>query len=354
MENTDQLPSFEGILAFSQLAVHFVGNAMQEEELKLSKALTRTDERTQELLMKYFLKPLKGKEYYHLHHENDLKYNEVYGLTSEIFDDPDAFFLRSIELAKHLYQQCDHPNIKAGELYCVFFDSVELDGELTEAVGLFKSESKASFLKVASGDGTYAIASDEGLDIDKLDKACMIYNLDRQDGYRVQLMDRTNKGDEAKYWKERFLNVRTRDDSFHYTQNYMKMCKEFVTERLPEEFQVERTDQIDLMNRSVAFFKKQEQFDRVQFEEEVIQDPGISESFQRFRKEFADENNLPMVDEFDISTQAVKKQAKVFKSILKLDKNFHIYVHGNRELIEQGYDEEKHMKYYKVYYREEQ
>jgi hypothetical protein len=61
-----------------------------------------------------------------------------------------------------------------------------------------------------------------------------------------------------------------------------------------------------------------------------------------------------MVDEFDISTQAVKKQAKVFKSILKLDKNFHIYVHGNRELIEQGYDEEKHMKYYKVYYREEQ
>src|SRR6185312_10275974 len=105
MEQTEQHASFEGILTFSQLAVHFVGNAMQEEELTLSKALTRTDERTQELLLKYFLKPLKGKEYYHLHHENNIKYNEVYGLSSEIFDDPDAFFLRSIELAKHLYQQ---------------------------------------------------------------------------------------------------------------------------------------------------------------------------------------------------------------------------------------------------------
>lgn len=31
--------------------------------------------------------------------------------------------------------------------------------------------------------------------------------------------------------------------------------------------------------------------------------------------------------------------------------NFHIYVHGNRQLIEQGADEKG--KYYKVYYQEE-
>jgi hypothetical protein len=51
------------------------------------------------------------------------------------------------------------------------------------------------------------------------------------------------------------------------------------------------------------------------------------------------------------SESAVKKQARVFKSVIKLDKNFHIYVHGNRELIEQGTDEKG--KYYKVYYKEE-
>ena len=49
---------------------------------------------------------------------------------------------------------------------------------------------------------------------------------------------------------------------------------------------------------------------------------------------------------------AVKKQARSIKSIIKLDKNFHIYVHGSRELIEQGVDEEGR-KFYKIYYKEE-
>ena len=39
-------------------------------------------------------------------------------------------------------------------------------------------------------------------------------------------------------------------------------------------------------------------------------------------------------DEFDIHLSAVKKQQRVFKSILKLDKNFHVYIHGRKDLIE--------------------
>lgn len=37
--------------------------------------------------------------------------------------------------------------------------------------------------------------------------------------------------------------------------------------------------------------------------------------------------------------------------MIKLDKNFHIYVHAHRDLIEQGVDEKG--KFYKVYYHEE-
>ena len=37
----------------------------------------------------------------------------------------------------------------------------------------------------------------------------------------------------------------------------------------------------------------------------------------------------------------------------KLDKYFHIYVHGGEQLIEQEYDEVRGMKYYKLYYKEE-
>ena len=55
---------------------------------------------------------------------------------------------------------------------------------------------------------------------------------------------------------------------------------------------------------------------------------------------------------FGISDSAVKKQARSYKSVIKLDRNFHIYVHGNRNLLEQGEDEKG--KFYKVYYEEEE
>ncbi|MCL4639824.1 MAG: nucleoid-associated protein, partial [Olivibacter sp.] len=58
-------------------------------------------------------------------------------------------------------------------------------------------------------------------------------------------------------------------------------------------------------------------------------------------------------DGFEISGQAVKKESKIFKSILKLDKNFHVYIHGKREYIEKGFDEERGKHFYKLYFDQE-
>ncbi|MDR0612480.1 MAG: hypothetical protein LBG45_03165 [Dysgonamonadaceae bacterium] len=63
------------------------------------------------------------------------------------------------------------------------------------------------------------------------------------------------------------------------------------------------------------------------------------------------EYELELADDFTISDSAVKKQTRIFKSVIKLDKNFHIYVHGNSDLIQQGTDENG--KFYKIYYKEE-
>jgi hypothetical protein len=83
-----------------------------------------------------------------------------------------------------------------------------------------------------------------------------------------------------------------------------------------------------------------------------LYDPNIIESFRNFDSHYRQENDIQLDDSFAISAQAVKKQARVFKSVLKLDKNFHIYIHGNREMIEHGVDENGR-KYYKIYYENE-
>ena len=75
-------------------------------------------------------------------------------------------------------------------------------------------------------------------------------------------------------------------------------------------------------------------------------------NFNVFSTQYRQNNEIDIEDSFDISSQAVKKQARAFKSVLKLDKNFHIYIHGNKEMIEKGVEKDGR-KYYKIYYETE-
>ena len=84
----------------------------------------------------------------------------------------------------------------------------------------------------------------------------------------------------------------------------------------------------------------------------VIRQAEVVERFTRLRQVYAQDRATRVEDEFGISDSAVKKQARSYKSVIKLDRNFHIYVHGNRNLLEQGEDEKG--KFYKVYYEEEE
>jgi hypothetical protein len=88
-----------------------------------------------------------------------------------------------------------------------------------------------------------------------------------------------------------------------------------------------------------------------EFSSDVIGQPEIIDSFKRFKNAYQQDHEIEIVDNFSISESAVKKQSRMFKSIIKLDKNFHIYIHGDRALIEQGADDKG--KFYKVYYQQE-
>ena len=335
-----------------KISLHEVGNKLNNEGIRFSKKNLHLDESIYEILKSYFLSSFKNEEYYNLYHESDLNLNEVYTYITEIFNDPDNLHEQSVHLAKHLYEQSVHPKIKSGEFYTVYFKDCMIDGETIDAIGLFKSENKETFLKVyQAGDG-FAMESENGINIHKLDKGCLILNKEKEQGYIVAVVDNTNKGLEAQYWLDNFLHVLQRKDEYFNTQNILSICKNFVTKQMPQQFEVSKADQADFLNKSVKFFKENENFDLEDFTNEVIGQKEVIESFKKYKSEFQEERDIEISDSFMISDTAVKKQARVFKSIIKLDKNFHIYVHGNRNLIEQGVDE-KGRKFYKIYYQEE-
>lgn len=336
--------------ALQALALHVVGNKLKDEGIFKSERLLDLSDSLRKVMIQYFMTSFTQEERYSFFHYSSLNFNVVFQLASLAFESPDKILTCSFQLADHLYESSNHNNIKGGELFVAYFHNIELDGVLTDAIGIFKSETKNTFLHITSKGRNSILTYDEGVDIRKLDKGCLIFNMHKEDGYVVAVVDNTNKSD-AKYWVEDFLGVRPRQDKYFQTQNFMSVCKSFVTKQLPSEFEVSKADQVELLNRSVQYFKENDEFSMQDFSSMVLGQPEVIESFNNYKERYQAERDIALEDSFSISGDAVKKQSRSFKSVIKLDKNFHIYVHGNRNMIEQGEDEKG--RYYKVYFKEE-
>lgn len=357
------MPIFESS-SIKSVAIHRVGNKETDEGYVLSGKLQTLSEALQDVLVRYFLTPFKVEEYYNLCDDDNVQMNAVFQIASRVFDNPETLLDESQQLACLLYDACTHPNIKSGDVFVVYFSECQINGETTDALGVFKSENKSQFLKVhhdeeewsreaesRSASAVFSMEIDKGIDIGHLDKGAIIFNVERDNGFVVSVVDSTNRGMDAVYWKDNFLHVRQRQDEFFNTHQVMQAYKKFVTDELPQQYEVSKADQADLLNRSVNFFKQNDSFDMDDFTRDVIGQPEVIDSFKQFKGQYEEHYDVQLPDSFDISEGAVNKQARSYKSVIKLDKNFHIYVHGDRKLIEQGEDEKG--KYYKVYYNEE-
>jgi len=368
-----------------RLGVHYVGNKQNGGALLLSKREQDPGNDLREQLREALLQRFTNcHERYSFHHNSSLEYNEVYNYVRTLFtaaESPDPteapqltkdpqptentqsigrppvgrtnFHEQSINIARHLFEATEHPKIKPGELYVARFSSIIDDDQQLEAIGLFKAETRSLFADLVPGDEDLDLQLREGVALTRLDKGCLILNRAEAKGYELLIYDSNGKGDEAQYWKDKFLSVMIQQNEYLQTQDFLTLTKNYVTRQMPDDFEVSKTEQIDILNRSMDYFKTHGNFDRQEFETEVLHHEELIQSFRKFDEQHRRDNDLQPMGEFGISPQAVKKQARVFKSVIKLDKNFHIYVHGDRELIEKGYDEVLQKHYYKIYFDQE-
>lgn len=334
-----------------KLIVHFVGNKNNGDGVRFSSATTNF-EKVEEHFNFLISNNFNLEELYCFHFLPKLELNLVYQFVRSIFEDKSSFVEQTQNCSRILYDKSNHPKIKGGELQIAYFTGCIINGETVDAIGFFKSENKETILKVLTSKIGFDLESEKGIAVNKLDKGCLIFNTKKENGYLLSVVDNTNRGAEAQYWKDEFLGVQPVKNEFHQTNQFLGITKNFVTKQLSEEFEITKADKIDLLNRSVDYFKTHESFDKKEFENDVFQNAEIIKSFHDYNSSYKEENEIELGDNFEISQQAVKKQARVFKNVLKLDKNFHIYIHGNRELIEQGVEKDGR-KYYKIYFEKE-
>lgn len=337
------------------LAVHKVGNKLREEGIAEAQALTPlTDGVFKNILAHYFFSSFKSESQYRFTHEANVELNELYTYSKKIFDQPDSLLTESVNILKHLYEQSNHPKVKSGELYVAYLADCVLEDELADAIGIFKSENRHTFLKFAGAQGI-DLQYEQGINIKKLDKGCLIFNTDREDGFRVVTVDLISSID-AQYWKDDFLHLqRVQDNDFH-THNYLQLCKGFAEEL--QEQGVDKTEQVNFINKSLEYFNENEKFDVEDFAEEVLSDDTKVKEFKEFKKNYDEELGVDSAKDFKISKTAVKKMKRKFKSLIKLDTQIEIKLNpkdpeANNQYVEKGYDEKKGMYFYKVYFNQE-
>jgi hypothetical protein len=345
--------------ALTHFCVHYVGNKSLGEELSLSKKMhSFKDDFVRDSVLRYFLSPFKTDVY----HEFQKKHSVAQacdalfkGHSAASAEKRDQFVELSRGLASHLYDQSVHARIKGGEFYLCYFTNAMVDGELCDAIGIFKTENKENFLKVEQHVGSFDIDCETGISLDKLDKGCLVFNTDRKNGYKISIVDTNNRIAEcALYWESDFLGATLKKNAYYHTSNFLDTSRGFCEEMLTEANNVNRQDQQMMLNKSTAYFKDRDRFTMGEFEKEVLVQPEVIEAFRDYREDHNKRLDRTAIDEFDVSPTAVKKNQKYMRSVVKLDRNFHIYIHAKHEFVERGYDEERGLKYYKLYYVNEE
>lgn len=333
-----------------QLIIHSIKGVGDHKVINLSEKPVELEEGLTTVLKRYFLDKFRSQGQKHkFSHEFDLMMNELCAFSNMLFNGERSFVEVSQAIANFLYSKSGSANIKDGEVYIAKFKGVVLEDESLEAIGIFKSENKDVFLKVFEENAGFGIEKQEGINIKKLDKGAIILNSNQDDGYRLLVVDQTNKQDQAKYWIEEFLKVEPLRDNFYQTDQILEVFKE-INKKNHEEF--DGQEKVDLVSSSVEYIERHETFEKNDFYNEVLNDDKRQRLFEKIYEEQT--GTLPPdTSSFNISKQAVKKSKRFIRSVIKLDKSFHVYVHTNRDRIEKGFDETKKLNYYKLYFQDE-
>lgn len=331
-----------------RMIVHTVGNKDRGEGVSFSKEeLDFNEIKTEvEILLE---KSFNISDLYQFYFEQDIDLNPIYSFVKTIFADPDRFVEQSNLIAKILYERSNRPNIMGGELNIIYLEGCEFDGENTDAIALLKMEQKEMMVRYVRDEKGVKVVREEGINLAKVDKGCMIYRVKEEEGYRISVVNKLLKNEDKKYWVEDFLHVKSCQGTYRQTASLIGLCKDFMKEGLDD---CDKMQKSLIAARAKSAIMSNEEIDLDDFADEVFQSATLADRFIEFKESSEYASELPN-DGFKIEKKIPKRMVVMPSNVIHLDGNFDIVVKGGEENIIKGVDGRNGMKFYKLFYREE-
>lgn len=330
------------------LVLQKVGHKVREEANIFASKTTEFDESKEEQLIPFLFNPFKKnlelKQF--SHYTDKLEFNKVYSLCKSVFDEEIDFVNFSNEVLKTLYDHSLHPQIKSGEVFTVQLNNVQFDGIPCKAIGIYKLENKSKFLRF---DGRETIDYNvlKGYKLDKLDKGVLILDVYRDQGFRVYTIDDNNV--ESEFWTKNFLEVKPVINPALQTKKFLETINDFANDVVLDK--TNRKEQAEFVSNAI------DQLSNHEFVNIEIIDETLGEYKDDFNQ-YLNQVDLNLDKEFEVDSGVLITQAKKIKSEIKLDTGAKINLDLlNSECaadnLERGYDDDKKMFYYKVYFNSE-
>ncbi len=344
----------------SHLIHHHVGNKGLGHAIELSIGeITFHDDLIKDQVVNFLTSGFKSDIVYEFSKKDpdSIGIYSVHDYVRELFKkkNSEIFVKESQNIAEHMYHQTMHPKLPAGTMYMAYFTDILADGELVDGIGIFKKEVEEQFLKPEIKEGFAVIETENGQSIDKLEKGVLILNTAANDGFKIHLFDKGKKNNScAFYWVQDFLDVRLKDTPYYKTSNQIMQALSFCEEVLTTDNNVSVMDKKMVENKIINFFTAKEKFDIGEFKKEVLTQDELISSFNDHKAGYEKNYQVELKDEFDISTTALKEKQKYASTMIHLDHNFEIKIKSRHDLIDQGYDEEKGLKYIKLWYSQDE
>jgi len=187
----------------------------------------------------------------------------------------------------------------------------------------------------------------KGYKLDKLDKGVLILDTFCDEGFRVYTIDDNNV--ESEFWTKNFLEVKPVTNPALQTKKFIETINDFAIDVVLDK--TNRKDQAEFLSNSIDLLSNHE------FMNIEIVDEALGEYKDDFNQ-YLNQTEIKLDKEFEVDSGVLITQSKKIKSEIKLDTGAKI----NLDLLnpdcaadnlERGYDDDKKMFFYKVYFNSE-
>ena len=311
-----------------ELFIHRIGNQLRNEGVSLSESAQQLSPRDELPLIQFLFGNADNLNSYTFTHSVDTELNTLSVLAETIASKPNMLKRTSADIAAHLYSVSNHPRVKAGNLFVGLFDGIRFEGKICNFLGIFKSDTVNDFIKVDVKGGKASLKIEQGAAITSLDKAGLVILPQR--GKPKQVLAACARGEDAVFWNEGFFQLVPAHSPKVDTKACLDTCRDFANRG-----DGNSDDETDFAS---VFTSKNQEKEFYQFKNE---------------RKTEDQRNIP--EYFEIEKTVVRKERTKFQKNVKLDLNIEIRLRFKnqnemKKRVEQGFDHEKGLAFYKLYY----